>query len=240
MSSMNIARRTWQGARAAAGFLRLVRDPSRLEEVFAILDGLEESEDGRAIAEELASDPAHAAAFRDRPRLGLVDLDALGRLPEGTLGRTFADEMRARGLDPRDIQRRPDDGTPAGFVFAHLRETHDVWHTATGFDVDVAGELGLQAVYLTQFRAKLALLILSLGLLNTFFYAMDDRTRRMDAIARGWQLGRSARSLFGFDWAAHFATPLSEVREELGLGRGVAPVAHAPLPAEREHARASA
>jgi ubiquinone biosynthesis protein COQ4 len=205
------------GARATVGFLKLVKDPSKLDEVFAILDSLEQSDDGKAIVQEFHSNPEHADAFRRRPRVGIPDLEELSRLPEGTLGRAFADEMRARGLDPKNIQQKVDDGSPGGYVFAHLRDTHDVWHTATGFDVDVAGELGLQAFYLTQFRAKLALLILALGLLNTFFYATEDRTRRMDEIARGWQMGRKSRALFGFDWAAHWATPLEEVRRKLGL-----------------------
>jgi ubiquinone biosynthesis protein Coq4 len=220
---MDLLAKTWLGARATVGFIKLVRDPSKLDEVFHILDSLEQGEDGQAIVKEFHDNPAHAEAFRRRPRIGLPDLEELGRLPEGTLGRAFADEMRARGLDPKNIQQRVDDGTPGGFVFTHLRETHDVWHTATGFDVDVAGELGLQAFYLTQFRAKLSMLILALGLLNTFFYATEDRTRRMDAIARGWQMGRKSRALFGFDWAAHWDVPLEEVRRKLGLDDGAAP-----------------
>lgn len=203
--------------RAGYAFLSLVRNPSKLDDVFVILDGLEKTQGGADIVEEFRGNPALAPAFAARPKLAPVDLEALRRLPVGTLGRAFADEMVARKLDPADIQMRPDDGSDAGFVFRHLRETHDVWHTVTGFDVDVAGELGLQAFYLTQFRARLALIILAMGLLNTCFYAIEDRERRMDAIARGWRLGRQTKTIFGFDWAAHWETPLEEVRAKLGL-----------------------
>lgn len=203
--------------RAGVSFLALVRDPSKLDAVFDILDSLESSDSGDAIVEEFSSNPAHALAFEKRPTMGRIDFDALLALPEGTLGHAFASDMRARNLNPADIQLRPDDGTPKGFVFRHLRETHDIWHTVTGFDVDVAGELGLQAVYLAQFEAKLALIILSMGFLNTAFFAMDDKARRLDAITRGWQMGRDAKPLFGFDWAAHFATPLEDVRKMLGI-----------------------
>ncbi|NOU29078.1 MAG: hypothetical protein HOO96_14345 [Polyangiaceae bacterium] len=203
--------------RAGYAFLSLVRNPSKLDDVFVILDGLEKTQGGADIVKEFTDNPAHAAAFAARPTLAPVDLQALAQLPAGTLGRAFADEMIARKLDPADIQMRPDDGSEAGFVFRHLRETHDVWHTVTGFDVDVAGELGLQAFYLSQFRARLALIILSMGLLNTCFYAIEDRERRMDAIAHGWRLGRQTKGIFGFDWAAHWETPLEEVRAKLGL-----------------------
>lgn len=213
---MNKLSTMWASGRAVVGFLRLIKDPSRLDDVFRILDSLEGSDGAAEIVRELTDDPALASVFVSRPRVGSVDLAALGRLPPGSLGRTFADEMKARGLDPADIQPRPDDGTKAGYVFAHLRETHDLWHTVTGFDVDVAGELGVQAVYLTQFRAKLALIILAIGLLNTAFFESDDRHARMDAIVAGWRIGRAAK-LFGFDYREHWATPLAEVRAMLGV-----------------------
>ncbi len=203
--------------RASVSFLRLVRDPSKLDAVFDILDSLESSESGDQIVDGFASNPRYATAFAMRPKLGAVDFDALLALPDDTLGHSFASDMRRRNLDPNDIQMRPDDGTAKGFVFRHLRETHDIWHTATGFEVDVAGEFGLQAFYLAQFEAKLALIILSMGFLNTAFFAMDEKVARLDAITRGWNMGRRAESLFGFDWAEHFATPLSVVREKLGI-----------------------
>lgn len=225
---MNPFAKAWLGARATVAFLRLVKNPSKLDEVFRILDSLENSKDAVMIVDGFHSNPSHAEAFAKRPRVGALNVEELMKLPKGSLGRTFAEEMVARKLDPAAIERREDDGSPSGYVFAHLRETHDLWHTVTGFEVDVAGELGLQAFYLTQFRAMLAVLILALGLLNTFFFAPEDRGRRMDEIARGWQMGRRARSFFGFDWAANMATPLEEVRAKLGIPANPAPpVVHA-------------
>jgi ubiquinone biosynthesis protein Coq4 len=226
---MNALSKAVLAGRAGVSFLRLVRDPSKLDAVFDILDSLESSESGDEIVDGFAKNPRYAAAFEKRPKLGRIDFDALLALPEGTLGHTFASDMRRRNLDPNDIQMRPDDGTEKGFVFRHLRETHDIWHTATGFEVDVAGELGLQAFYLAQFEAKLALIILSMGFLNTAFFAMDEKVARLDAISRGWQMGRRAESLFGFDWAAHFATPLSVVRQKLGI-ESVASSSHVEAP----------
>jgi ubiquinone biosynthesis protein Coq4 len=214
---MNPIEKMVLAGKAGLSFLALVRDPSKLDAVFDILDSLETSEAAERIVNGFARDPRYAEAFEKRPTMGRVDFDSLLRLPEGTLGHTFATEMRARGLDPNDIQMKSDDGTARGYVFHHLRETHDIWHTVTGFDVDVAGELGLQAVYLAQFEAQLALIILALGFLNTAFFAMGDKDRRLDAIARGWQMGRRAEALFGVDWAARYATPLDQVRRELGI-----------------------
>jgi ubiquinone biosynthesis protein COQ4 len=102
-------------------------------------------------------------------------------------------------------------------VRAHLYETHDFWHVMTGFDTDVAGEVGLQAFYLAQFPARLAAVLIGLMFLNTFLYRFDDRDRRMDAMVRGWKLGRDARPLFGVRWDTMWSTPLADVRAQYRL-----------------------
>lgn len=197
--------------RAARGVVRLVRDPTRLEEVFVLANGVEDSV-GACIVADFKKHPDHAAALRSQPRLGKVDLDALGRLPLGTLGRTFSDDVRRLGIDLGDIEQIDEVRTEFDYVRAHMRESHDIWHTATGFKTDVAGELGLQAFYLAQFQAPLSAVLLGVGFFNTFLYAMSDRDARMRQIVRGWLLGRRARSLFGVPWAELWALPLTEVR----------------------------
>lgn len=197
--------------RAARGMVRLVRDPTRLEEVFVLANGVE-GEVAKSLVEELAKHPEHAEAFARRPRLGKVDLDALARLPLGTLGRTFADDVRRLGIDLEDIEKIETVRTDFDFMRAHMRETHDIWHTATGFRTDVAGELGLQAFYLAQFQAPLSAVLLAVGFLNTFFYSMGDRDARMREIVRGWLLGKRAKTLFGVPWAELWELPLAEVR----------------------------
>jgi ubiquinone biosynthesis protein Coq4 len=39
----------------------------------------------------------------------------------------------------------------------------------------------------------------------------------MNAIARGWLLGRRARPLFGMRWAQRWTHPLADIRRDLGL-----------------------
>jgi ubiquinone biosynthesis protein COQ4 len=200
--------------KAARSFVRLVRDPARLEEVFGLADSVENEAMADEIAKEFSKDPAHAKALRERPRLGVVDLAEMTKLPLGTLGRTFADDMVRQRLDPKDIVV-PNVVTDFDFVRAHLRETHDLWHTLTGFHTDVAGELGLQAFYLAQFRAPLAALLLMVGFANTLIYAMDEKDLRMREIARGWLLGKRARTFFGVRWADMWDVPLVEVRRRM-------------------------
>ena len=155
-------------------------------------------------------------------RLGTIDLDALASLPRGSLGERFGTHMIEAKLDPAAIPTLPSEDA-GSYVSAHLYETHDIWHVVTGFGTDVAGEMGLQAFYFAQFPAFLSAAILSAALLNTMMFAMDDRDRRMEATARGWDLGKRAKPLFGVNWAARWNEPLEDVRASLAIPReGVA------------------
>lgn len=105
----------------------------------------------------------------------------------------------------------------SSWVRAHLFETHDLWHVATGFDTDVAGEVGLQAFYLAQFPTRLATMLIAIVFINTLIYGFEDRAARMDSIVRGWTLGRTAGSLIGVRWNDLWEVPLDDVRAQLGV-----------------------
>lgn len=199
-------------ARAA---IRLVRDPNRLDEVFAIADQLEQTEAIDAIIDHVRRDPGGARALVERPRVSL-DLARLRTLPEGTFGREVARFFDANGLDPAALPRMPSPD-PRSFVRAHLYETHDLWHVATGFDSDVPGEVGLQAFYLAQFPSRLSAVLLGIMFFNTFLYRFDDHAPRMDELARGWQMGKAARPFFGVRWNDLWDRPLADVRRTLGV-----------------------
>jgi ubiquinone biosynthesis protein Coq4 len=203
--------------RALWSFVDLVRHPDHLDRVFEISDRMvkRRTEVLDVMRDHFKRDTTGAAALRDKPRLN-VNLDALVKLPEGTLGRTFADNMRAMGLDPKSLPKLSA-SDELEFIRAHLYETHDVWHAVTGFRTDVAGELGLQAFYAAQAPGGLPWMLMAMGFLNTALYSMDDRERRLDAISRGWEMGRAAKPLFGVRWDQLWSAPIEEVRSSLGV-----------------------
>jgi ubiquinone biosynthesis protein COQ4 len=200
---------------ATTAFVRLTRDMSRLSEVFNLGDGLVDAETMRAAVERVREHATGARALKERPHVHL-DLAVLRALPTGTLGRQYALMMDLAGLDPASIPTLPDDDE-GKYVRAHLYETHDLWHVATGFGTDVAGELGLQAFYQAQLPGKLFPAILASGLLNTLIYSFAQRDVRLREIARGWLLGRRSRPLFGVRWNDYLALPIEEVRARLGI-----------------------
>jgi len=204
--------------KALVSFGRLVRDPNRLDEVFAIADALSQADQGpmREMVAALSKREDGARAFRERPRIGTIDLATLLALPDGTLGHAFAEHMNANGLVPEALPSL-EAHNDLDYLRAHLYETHDVWHVVAGFGTDVAGELGLQAFYLAQTSGPLPRTLLTLGLLNSALYAREDFDRRVSEIARGFAIGSQARPFFGVRWADRWSTPLEDVRRELGV-----------------------
>jgi ubiquinone biosynthesis protein Coq4 len=202
-------------ARAVKSAARLMTNPSRLDQVFELADAAVKPEFLAQVAEAVAKDSAGARALEERPRLSVVLIE-LRKLPRGTLGREYAEHMIENGLDPASIPSLPANDRFA-YIRAHLYETHDVWHVVTGFGTDVAGELGLQAFYLAQMPARLSVALVAGGLLNALFFHFDERDARMDAITRGWLLGKRAKPLFGVRWDELWSTPLDEVRKLLAL-----------------------
>lgn len=207
-----------QTLRAASAFVKLATDMGRLDEVFALADGLRAPDSLREMLHTVSQDAVGAAALRDRPHVH-IDLAALRALPLGTFGRTFAEHMIANNLDPAAIPTLPSENE-MDYVLAHLYETHDIWHVVTGFSTEVPGELGLQAFYQAQLPGKLPAAILAAGFVNTLVKNFGERDARMQEVVRGFVLGRRARPLFGVRWDDLWSTPLAEVRRKLDIDLG--------------------
>jgi ubiquinone biosynthesis protein COQ4 len=208
-----------RAARLFWSVARLAGDLGRLQRVFEINDQImrmRTEAESAAVVREFAASPAGAEALRDRHHFGRPDRVALRALAEDTVGGAYARFLDREGIDPEALPEQPA-GDELEYIVAHLYATHDLWHVLVGFGTDPAGELGLQAFLLAQTRSTLPFFALTAGLLNTVLYDYDQKAARLDAIARGWQLGRTARNLAGIDWRPQLARPLADVRRELGL-----------------------
>jgi ubiquinone biosynthesis protein Coq4 len=141
-----------------------------------------------------------------------LDFGALAALPEGTLGQAYARFMREHGITP-DIFTCEGKLTPEAYFIKRMRQTHDLWHTVTGADTDVAGELELQAFTFAQVRAPSQLIVVLGGALRALFLL----PRALPGIVRGFFRGLFARSLTAVPWEDLWATPIAEVRAQLRL-----------------------
>src|SRR5262249_43136956 len=98
-------------------------------------------------ADRIARTEPGRRLFERRPLLTreTVDFAALGRMPDGTLGREWVRFLDDNGISP-DIWVEPDVGDArTAYVLLRFRQTHDLWHVVSGYGPDVVGELLLQA-----------------------------------------------------------------------------------------------
>ena len=165
-----------QSLRMVAGLAEFLKKPESLESVFKVS------------ASHLLAQPAMAALVAEQWRPAPIDLEALEQLPQGSLGHTYTHQLRSLGLTPNSLIDPKPITSPQDYVTHHLRETHDIVHVLTGFGVDGAGELGLQAFNLAQNRSPLAVLLIFGGMLSAL---QDDEPLEplLSALARGFELG---------------------------------------------------
>ncbi len=85
---------------------------------------------------------------------------------------------------------------------------HDIWHVITGFDISEIGEIGLQAFYLAQFGLPFSGLVVASGLVGSILYQPEETGLLLDAVARGWHMGKQAKPLIAQRWEEMWSKPL--------------------------------
>jgi ubiquinone biosynthesis protein COQ4 len=217
--------------RAARAIASLVRDPDDLPQVFTILESLSGTAPHRLLR-RFGRTPVGARLLREQPDIVRVlnDREALRRLPEGSLGRAYLAFVESEGISPAGIRDASEKGlsgrrSSTSFEYLHHRmtDTHDLWHTVTGYQGDVVGEAALLAFYLSQnWNAGIALIVGAA--------LWKGRASGIGAvIAEGHRRGRAAAWLPAQDWESMLALPLDEVRRRLSLGD---PPVYTPVRAE--------
>lgn len=198
-------------------FTELVKAPNGdLARVGQLSDALNDPHSLQMMVEFLLRHPQGQRAFEERPRLGTVNLQQLHQLPPNTLGYLYANHMIKNGLAPLAAREIAEDDY--SFLEAHLTETHDIWHIVTDFQTDILGEIQLQAFYVAQIHPiPLFLALIAKNLLKTALENLEFSEPLMEAVTRGWTLGKQAKPLFGIHWNKLWEKPIDELRGELNL-----------------------
>jgi ubiquinone biosynthesis protein COQ4 len=218
-----------QPLRALKAISRLVRNPQDTELVFHIMDALM----GRNTADNLAK------VKRMRPELvlqrsdvlaRLSDREALARLPEGSLGRSYLAFCEREGISADGLVQaseatgRRHEETELGWFERRMRDTHDLWHVVTSYGTHPFGEVGVVTFSFAQTGH------LGFGLIG-FVGALKHAEgfglmRTMRLFREAYRNGRSSGWFPAQDWEALLALPLSQVRAMLGV---TLPAADAPM-----------
>jgi ubiquinone biosynthesis protein COQ4 len=208
----------WRALRA------LLADPDDTARVFDVIDALS-GRTGERLFERFRRTPSGARILAERRDLlaVLTDRERLLALPDGSLGRSYAEFMgreaiSADGLVQASLEggRGPDPQLPAErrLVGTRLRDQHDLWHVATGYGRDLLGEAALLAFTFAQTRNPGIGAIVALA----YWKAGRGLPWARSFLREAWRRGRRAAWLPAQDWEALLSRPLDEVRAELRLG----------------------
>jgi ubiquinone biosynthesis protein COQ4 len=220
-----------RGALAARGIYRSVRNPKGLDGALDLLSATRGEAMVRDMVRAMEQSERGRRGLREQPRLGARDLSGLLALPPGSLGRAYGEMIQALELNPYGLPDEPSDSTET-WVLAHLLESHDLLHVVYGADTLPWGELVLVGLYMAQIPNRFHALstLTSLGI--PFVMRWELLPLSLEALSRGFLLGRETEPFAGYDWKARLATPLAEVRSELGIPADVEERVRAPRTVE--------
>jgi ubiquinone biosynthesis protein COQ4 len=139
-----------------------------------------------------------------------LDLDALEKLPEGTLGRELARYFRDNGLEPFEttfpVQNDVD------YLSKRYRETHDLFHVITGYGTDEHGEMLLQAFVLGNLGVRQAVLILAYSVPRRIKQAgWKDLVPYLGRLRAAYRRGKRSRELLSVNYEKLWEQPVSSL-----------------------------
>lgn len=168
--------------------------------------------------EKLQAEPGAKEKFARRALLGITDFASLQQLPKQTFGFHYAEHMLGNGMEQLNVTSEADVTDDYSYMFAHLGETHDVWHVLSDSNVTIYGEIKVAAFSAAQIHtSRFWYALMAKNILKATVYNIEAGTDYLDAMSQGWIMGRQAKSLFGVDWREWWETPIDELRAEFNI-----------------------
>lgn len=200
------------------GFMRVALNPKDITPIFKIRTFRDHKSMKMALA-SLQSKPEVAELFRTRYLSEKpYDLNELIQLPEGTLGRVYAEHMLKYKLDIvfyPPLEDKVDDDI--AYMRKRARQTHDIHHVVLDFPAEDIGEMAISAFYLSQNRIPLSGLLIGCGFFNAVIKQPHRIEELMNAIIKGWEMGKQAKDVLGVKWEEYFTVPIEKVRKDLNI-----------------------
>lgn len=164
--------RPLQALRALRG---IQQDPQDTRQVFMLTEALR-GRSGLRLVQRFEAHPTGRQILKQRRSLLsiLQNREALERLPEGSLGRAYADFMHSEQLSPQalvDAARdsglyAPDNTSARAYLGSRLRDMHDLFHVLTGYGRDELGEMCVLAFCYPQQGTRSFAMLSFLGALK--------------------------------------------------------------------------
>ena len=214
-------RRDWP--KALRAMRRLLADKDDTVQVFEIMRALNGKATRQGYDRLLETARGGRLAYQRRELAEvLMDRAALAKFPADSVAAhylAFIERGRISAEGLADVSRQVRDDAvdlvhPVAWYGRRIRDTHDLWHILTGYDLTALGEACLVAFSYAQTRA------LGWALIAVATAAGGGRVPGQPfarATLEGYRRGRAAAWLPGEDYEGLLAEPLEAARARLGL-----------------------
>jgi len=199
---------------------RLLQDPEQTEEVFVIIRALTGRSVLNAFNRFKQAEIGQAILTEHRNLVSVLeDRDALGGMPQGSLGRAYLNFVEKEAITAAGLieasNREMDFVDPDFERFANrMRDQHDLWHVLTGYGRDTFGEACLLAFTYAQTQNRGVGFIALAGMFK-LTKALGPGVR--SAMWQAYRAGKRAAWLPAEDWEARLREPLDTVRSRLNI-----------------------
>ncbi len=221
LNPRGVVRRSIQPMVALRALRILFGNPDDTRQVFVIIRSMAGDAFERLYQRVLADPTGNRVLGERRDILTLLqDREGLRALPEGTLGREYARFMDRENISADGLVEASEESDDeehflderAKVLSRRLRDTHDLWHVATGYQRDLFGEGALLAFSWAQTRNRGIAVILLIASLK---HLRDGYPGFLRMLWQGWRRGRRAAFFPAADWETLLRTPLDEARRQL-------------------------
>jgi ubiquinone biosynthesis protein COQ4 len=197
--------------------LNLLRGSNDVETIYDVEDGLKNTRVMKFSVRYMLAQPGVASIALSQYISPHPYIEVLSLLPRGTLGREYADFITKHGFDPSFYRKVGDLNDVVSYLMLRMRQSHDIWHVVTGFDVSVPGEVGLKAFELAQTRRPMAGVLVAGAFIRCFLQNPHEVNNLLFAIAKGYSKGLNAVPFLSQKWEDRWETPLEQLRIELAF-----------------------
>ena len=192
------------------------RSGGELSSVADLLDNMIDSPQMLDSVRRFRAVPGGAAMLEGRYPPLQPDIDRLIQLPEGSLGRVYAELIRRLNYDPEFFRPRPT-SSEAQWLTQRVATTPDIHHVVAGFGTMPAGESGVLAITAAQLGFPAYVLLTTAAQLASFRFQTDRFEELSCAVAHGMAIGHQAQCLLAARWEEGWERPVSEWRQQLGI-----------------------
>lgn len=228
-----------QPVRALKALQRLLSDKEDTTAVFEIMQAMNGRSTWKGYGRLLTTEQGGRLAY-ERLELNtlLNDPAYVDSFAVGTVGAAYRHFVRSENLSAEGLAEISREAAakrgmqaemehPIAWFGRRIRDTHDIWHTLTGYGRDGLGELCLVAFSFAQTRSLGWAVIAIGGSLSAL--KVKGGWRAVKAVREAYRRGKAAAWLPGEDFERLLREPLSEARTRLGL---TPPTAYLSVPAD--------